>query len=144
MARDWWASFTLLTFMSWSRIIRGSLVTLSSWSAVISVADSAGGSGESGSPPDACLQLNFLHRRDGISLFNWLIFLKMKCALHCGTKLNISRDIKKCNWFWIPSYGLFVSAHKAVFPEPTETSVHRLSKMWSSLKNSWIYPCVWL
>ena len=36
-----------------------------------------------------------------ISLFNWLIF-SMKHALHFATRLN-SRDIQKCNWFWVPS-----------------------------------------
>ena len=39
-----------------------------------------------------CLRLKFLHRKDRISLFNWLIFL-IKRALHFATKLN-SRDIQ--------------------------------------------------
>ena len=38
----------------------------------------------------------------------------MKRALHFATKLN-SRDIKKCNCFWVPSYDLFASARKAVY-----------------------------
>ena len=42
----------------------------------------------------------------------------MKRALYFTTKLN-SRDIKKCNCFWVPSYDLFASARKAVFPAPT-------------------------
>ena len=50
------------------------------------------------SRPDACLRLKFLHRRDRISLFNWLIFLT-KDALHFATKQN-SWDIKKCDCFW--------------------------------------------
>ena len=37
----------------------------------------------------------------------------MKRALHFSTKLN-SRDIKKCDCFWLPSYDLFASARKAV------------------------------
>ena len=36
--------------------------------------------------------------------FNWLIFL-MKRASHFSTELN-SRDIQKCNCFWVPSYDL--------------------------------------
>ena len=35
--------------------------------------------------------------------------------------------------FWVPSYDLFASARKAVFPAPTETGVHRLRNKWSSL-----------
>ena len=68
-----------------------------------------------------------------ISLFNWLIFL-MKCTLHIATKLN-SRDIKKCNYycFWVSSYDLFTSAHKAVFPALMATGVHRLRNTWSSV-----------
>ena len=34
--------------------------------------------------PDAWLRLNFLHRQDRLSLFNWLAFL-MKRALHFAT-----------------------------------------------------------
>ena len=92
-----------------------------------------------------------------ISLFNWLIFL-MKCTLHIATKPN-SRDIKKCNYycFWVSSYDLFTSAHKAVFPALMATGVHRLRNMWSSvicqsflnqsldpsppIQNSWICTC---
>ena len=59
------------------------------------------------------LRLKSLHQQDRISLFNWLIFL-MKRAWHFSTKLN-SRDIQKCNCFWVPSYDLFASARKAVF-----------------------------
>ena len=77
------------------------------------------------------LRLKFLHRQDRISLFNWTIFT-MKRAWHVSTKLN-SRDIKKCNCFWVPSYDLFASARKAVFPAPTATGVHRLRNTWSSL-----------
>ena len=77
------------------------------------------------------LRLKFLHRQDRISLFNWTIFT-MKRAWHVSTKLN-SRDIKKCNCFWVPSYDLFASARKAVFPAPTATVVHRLRNTWSSL-----------
>jgi len=39
--------------------------------------------------------------------------------------------------FWVPSYDLFPSARKAVFPAPTATGVHRLRNMWSSLLLSW-------
>ena len=68
-----------------------------------------------------------------MSLFNWLIFL-MKCAWHFSWhfKLN-SRDIQKCNCLWVPSYDLFASARKAIFPAPTATGVHRLRNTWSSL-----------
>ena len=45
-------------------------------------------------------------------LTGW-IFL-MKRALRFATKLN-SRDIQKCNCFWVPSYDLFAFARKAVF-----------------------------
>ena len=74
--------------------------------------------------PYACLRLKFLHRRDCISLFNWLIFL-MKLALHFATKLN-SRIVQKCNCFWVSSYDLFTSARKAVFAVPTATGVLKL------------------
>ena len=80
---------------------------------------------------DACLRLQFLHRQDRISLFNWLICL-MKRALDFATKLN-SRDIQKCYCFLVPSYDLFASARKTVFPAPTATVVHRLRNTWSSL-----------
>ena len=39
----------------------------------------------------------------------------MKHALHFATKLN-SRDIQKCDCFWVPSYDLFAFARKEVFP----------------------------
>ena len=78
--------------------------------------------------PDACLRL---HRQDRISLFNWLICL-MKRAFDFATKLN-SRDIKKCYCFWVPSYDLFASTRKTVFPAPTATVVYRLRNKWSSL-----------
>ena len=81
--------------------------------------------------PNPCLRLKFLHRQNRVSLFNWLIFL-MKRALHFATKLN-SRDIQKCNCFWVPSYDLFTSARKAVFPAPTAIGVHRLRNTWLSL-----------
>ena len=63
--------------------------------------------------PDACLKLKFLHRQDRMSLFNWPIFL-MKRALHFATKLN-SRDIHKCNCFWVPSYDLLSLLAKQYF-----------------------------
>ena len=56
----------------------------------------------------------------------------MKHALHFASKLN-SRDFQICNCFWVPSYDLFASARKAVFPAPTTTGVHRLRNTWSSL-----------
>ena len=56
----------------------------------------------------------------------------MARALHFSTKL-ISRDIKKCNCFWVPSYDLFAYTPKAVLPAPTATAVHRLRNTWSSL-----------
>ena len=55
----------------------------------------------------------------------------MKRALYSATKLN-SRDIQKCNCFWVPSNDLFASARKAVFPAPKATGVHRLGNTWSS------------
>ena len=75
--------------------------------------------------PDACLRLKFLRRQDRISLSNWVIFF-------LATKLN-SRDIQKCDCFWLPSTDMFASAHKAVFPAPTATSVHRLRNTSPSL-----------
>ena len=56
----------------------------------------------------------------------------MKRTLHFATKLN-SRDMQKYNCFWVPSYDLFASTRKAVFPAPTATGVHRLRNTWSSL-----------
>ena len=56
----------------------------------------------------------------------------MKRALHFVTKLN-SRVIQKCISFWVPSYDLFASARKAVFPAPTATGVHRLKNTRSPL-----------
>ena len=55
----------------------------------------------------------------------------MKCTLHFATKLN-SRDIQKCNWFWVPSCVMF-AYRKAVFPAPMATGVHRLRNKWLSL-----------
>ena len=81
--------------------------------------------------PDACLRPKFLHPQDFISLFTWLIFFLMKCALHFATKRN-SRGIQKCISFWVLSYDLFASARKAVFPAPSVTGVHRLRNTWSS------------
>ena len=90
------------------------------------VADPGGGSGGSGPPLSdltlTALRLKLLHRQDRVSLFNWLIFL-MKREWHFPTKLN-ARDIQKCNCFWVPSYDLFASARKAVFPAPKATGVH--------------------
>ena len=99
------------------------------------VADPGGGSGGTNPPirPYACLRLKFLHRQDHhnfISFFNCLIFF-MKYALHFATKLN-SRDIQKCNWFWVPSCDMF-AYRKAVFPAPMATGVHRLRNKWLSL-----------
>ena len=56
----------------------------------------------------------------------------MKQELHFATKLN-SSDIQKCNCFSVPSYDLFASARKAVFPAPLATGVQKLRKTWSSL-----------
>jgi len=92
------------------------------------------GGGSRGSRPDACLKLKFLHGQDPISLFNWPIFL-MKHALHFATKLN-SRDFKKCDGFWVPSYDLFASALKAVFPTPAVPGVHRLKHMVISVRSN--------
>ena len=111
-----------------------------------SVADPGGGSRWSGPPPpppirpDSCLKLKILHRKDRISLFNWLMFL-MKRGLHVAIQLN-SQDIQKCNYFWVPSYDLFASARKTVFSAPTATGVHRLrntsSFLLSELVNNFI------
>ena len=48
----------------------------------------------------------------------------MKHSLNFATKLN-SRDIQKCHWLCvgIPSYDLFASVRKAVFPAPKVTGV---------------------
>ena len=57
----------------------------------------------------------------------------MNRALHFPTKQN-SRDIRKFNCFWVPSYDLFASPRKAVFPALTATGVHKFVRnMWSSL-----------
>ena len=56
----------------------------------------------------------------------------MKQELHFATKLN-SSDIQKWNCFSVPSYDLFTSARKAVFPAPLATGVQKLRKTWSSL-----------
>ena len=48
----------------------------------------------------------------------------MKRALHFATKLN-SRDIQKCDCFWVPSYELFASARQAVFPAQPATGDRR-------------------
>ena len=99
------------------------------------VADPGGGSGGTNPPirPYACLRLKFLHQQDHhnfISFFNFLIFF-MKYTLHFATKLN-SRDIQKCNWFWVPSCDMF-AYRKAVFPAPMVTGVHRLRNKCLSL-----------
>ena len=94
-------------------------------------------------------------------------FFLMKHTLTFASKLNF-RDIKKCHWLcvWgIPSYDLFASVRKAVFPAPTVTGVqiekHVVVSVSSNLppksttvlsepkfgphspqyKNSWIRPC---
>ena len=80
---------------------------------------------------DACLRPKCLHRQDRISLLKWLIFL-MKRVLHIFATKLISKDIQKCNCFLVPSYDLFASARKAVFPAPLATGIHRLRNTWSS------------
>ena len=77
---------------------------------------SRGGSGGSGPPYQTwrLFETEILTSTWSYITFNWLIFL-MKHALHFATKLN-SRDIQKCNCFWVPSYDLFAFARKAVFP----------------------------
>ena len=60
-------------------------------------------------------------------------FFLMKRALHFATKVN-SRDIKKCNCFWVPSCDLLASSNKAVYPAPKCARVHRL-------RNTWL--CLW-
>ena len=71
--------------------------------------------------PDACLRLKFLHRQDRITLFNG--FFLIRRALDFATKLN-SRDTQNCHCFSVPSYDLFLSARKAVFPSPTAIGLH--------------------
>ena len=98
-----------------------------------SVADPGGGSGGPGPPSDLTLVWDRNPYIDRIAyhfLTGW--FFLMKRALHFSTKLN-SMDIQKCNCVWVPSYDLFASARKAVFPAPTATGFHRLSNTWSSL-----------
>ena len=55
----------------------------------------------------------------------------MKRPLQFATKLNF-RDIQKYNCFWVPSYDLFASARKVVFPTPTVTGVHRLRLLYQA------------
>ena len=81
--------------------------------------------------PSACLRTEILTSKGSYITFQLADFV-MKRTLHFATKLNF-RDIKKCNCFLVPSYDLFASAHKAVFPALTTTGVHRLRKTWSSL-----------
>ena len=81
---------------------------------------------------DACLRPKCLHRQDRISLLKWLIFI-MKLVLRIFATKPISKDIQKCNCFLVPSYDLFASASKAVFPAPLATGIHRLRNTWSSL-----------
>ena len=81
------------------------------------------------------MRLKVLHRQDRTSLFKWMTFVK-KHALHFATKRN-SKDIQKCNCFWVPSSDLFASATKAVFPMPTATGDHTLRNRWLSLLLSW-------
>ena len=64
-------------------------------------------------------------------------YLLIKHALHFATKLN-SRDIKKCNCFWVPFYDLFTSACKAVFPAPmasrgSQIEKHAVRQLWRQL-----------
>ena len=104
------------------------------------VADPGGGSGgpDPAPPirPDTCLRLKSLQRQDCISLFNWLNFL-MKRVLYFATKLN-SRDIKKCDCLWVPSYDLFAPARKAVSPaRRLATGFYRLRNTQSSLSDQW-------
>ena len=54
----------------------------------------------------------------------------MKRVLYFATKLN-SRDIQKCDCLWVPSYDLFASARKAVFPAPMATGFHRVVSAFS-------------
>ena len=81
------------------------------------------------------MRLKVLHRQDRTSLFKWMTFVK-KHALHFATRRN-SKDIQKCNCFWVPSSDLFASATKAVFPMPTATGDHTLRNRWLSLLLSW-------
>ena len=46
----------------------------------------------------------------------------MKRALHFASKVN-SRDVKKCNCFWVPSYDLFASARKVHGKGPRNCNV---------------------
>ena len=78
------------------------------------------------SRPDACLRLKFLHRRDRISLFNWLIFL-MKGTLHFATKQN-SWDIKNVIVFgYSPLFcwPLLAKLFPPPPPPPTANGAHR-------------------
>ena len=76
-------------------------------------------SGRVGSPdppirPEACLRMQFLHRQDRVSLFNWLIFL-IKRGLHFATKLN-SRDIQNVIVFEYPPMNCSPLLAKQSFP----------------------------
>ena len=73
-------------------------------------------------------------------------YLLIKHALHFATKLN-SRDIKKCNCFWVPFYDLFTSACKAVFPAPiasrgSQIEKHAARQLWRQL-GWWPLSMVW-
>ena len=94
--------------------------------------DPGGGSRGSGLPspirPDACLRLKFLHWKDHISLFNWLIFL-LKCTMHFATILS-SRDIKNVIVFGYPPMICSPLITKQYFP------CHRLRNKLSSLRSN--------
>ena len=76
--------------------------------------------------------MQFLHRQDRISLFNWLIFVFMKRGLHFATKLN-STDIQNVIVCECPPMICSPMLAKQSFPRQTATSVHRLRNTWSSL-----------
>ena len=63
-----------------------------------------------------CLRLKFLHRQDRMSLFNWLIFLTETRVVFCR-QTKFQGILKKCKFWGVPSYDLFASARKAVFPD---------------------------
>ena len=66
-----------------------------------------------------------------ISLFNWLIFL-MKHALHFTVKIN-SRDIQKCDCFWVPSYDLFPFCSRANGDRRSQVEKHVVFSVRSNL-----------
>ena len=85
------------------------------------VADPGGGSGGSGPPirPDAYIFETAILTSTGSYITFLQVIFFMKCAWHFSIKLNLGifKNVIIC--FWVPSYDLFASTCKAVFPALT-------------------------